>query len=81
MHYDGKSRIGVNLSLRRSIVYVHSSKQKIVTKSSTENELFGLQGTSLLVFIMSPDDASRITSDSYLLFLRVHQVHAEFEFT
>ena len=42
VHVDGKSHTGVTISLGRGTVHVRSSKQKIVTKSSTEAELVGL---------------------------------------
>jgi hypothetical protein len=42
MHVDGKSHTGVTISLGRGTVHVRLSKQKIVTKSSTEAELVGL---------------------------------------
>jgi hypothetical protein len=42
VHADGKSHTGVTISLGRGTVHVRSSKQKIVTKSSTEAELVGL---------------------------------------
>ena len=42
VHADGKSHTGMTISLGRGAVHVRSSKQKIVTKSSTEGELVGL---------------------------------------
>jgi len=42
VHADGKSHTGMTISLGRGAVHVRSSKQKIVTKSSTEAELVGL---------------------------------------
>ena len=41
-HVDGKSHTGVCISLGGGPVFVRSTKQKIVTKSSTESELVGL---------------------------------------
>jgi hypothetical protein len=41
-HVDGKSHTGVCVTLGQGPVYVRSTKQKIVTKSSTEAELVGL---------------------------------------
>jgi hypothetical protein len=45
VHVDGKSHTGVTISLGLGTVHVRSSKQKIVTKSSTEAELVGLSGS------------------------------------
>lgn len=42
VHADGKSHTGLYITLGRGGVFVRSSKQKIVTKSSTEAELVGL---------------------------------------
>ena len=42
VHMDGKSHTGVVLTLGRGPIYCKSSKQKIVTRSSTESELVGL---------------------------------------
>jgi hypothetical protein len=42
MHVDGKSHTGCVITLGRGGVYTRSSKQKIVTKSSTEAELVAL---------------------------------------
>ena len=41
-HVDGKSHTGSIITLGGGPVYVRSTKQKIVTKSSTEAELVGL---------------------------------------
>ena len=40
VHEDGKSHSGMHLSLGLGAFFVKSSKQKIVTKSSTEAELY-----------------------------------------
>ena len=42
VHADGKSHTGVYITLGRGGVFFRSTKQKIVTKSSTESELVGL---------------------------------------
>ena len=42
VHADGKSHTGVYITLGRGGVFFRSTKQKIVTKSSTESELIGL---------------------------------------
>ena len=42
VHHDLKSHTGVVLTLGKGAVYVGSSKQKIVAKSSTEAELIAL---------------------------------------
>ncbi len=39
---DGKSHTGVHITVGRGGVFFRSTKQKIVTKSSTESELIGL---------------------------------------
>ena len=39
---DGKSITGIVIMLGRATIYVKSSKQKIVTRSSTESELVGI---------------------------------------
>jgi hypothetical protein len=45
VHSDFKSRTGGVLSLGKGAIWVHSSKQKLVSKSSTEAELIGLSDT------------------------------------
>ena len=42
VHADGKSHSGTIITLGAGPVYVRSSKQKIVTKSSSEAELVAL---------------------------------------
>ena len=42
VHADGKSHSGVMIALGAGPIYIRSSKQKIVSKSSTEAELIGL---------------------------------------
>jgi hypothetical protein len=42
VHADGKSHTGVYITLGRGGVFFRSTKQKIVTKFSTESELIGL---------------------------------------
>lgn len=42
VHLDGKSHTGAMISLGAGSIYAKSSKQKLVTKSSTEAELVGL---------------------------------------
>ena len=46
VHPDGKSHTGLVISLGRGTVFVRSSKQKIVSKSSTEAELIGLSDST-----------------------------------
>ena len=54
MHPDGKSHTGVCMLLGKGAFYVQSSKQKIVSKSSTESEIIAvsdsLSGTQLLTW-------------------------------
>lgn len=42
IHPDAKGHTGVSISLGRGSIYNRSSKQKLVSKSSTESELVGL---------------------------------------
>ena len=42
MHTDGKSHTGVCMLLGKGAFYVQSSKQKIVSKSSTESEIIAV---------------------------------------
>jgi len=49
VHIDGKSHSGMCVSLGAGPILVKSSKQKIVTKSSTEAELIALSDLSSLV--------------------------------
>lgn len=42
VHDDGKGHTGVSMSLGRGTIYNKSSKQKLVSKSSTESELIGI---------------------------------------
>lgn len=42
VHSDGKSHTGVMIALGDGPIYIRSTKQRIVTKSSTEAELVGL---------------------------------------
>jgi hypothetical protein len=51
IHADGKSHTGVIITLGYGVVYADSSKQKIVSKSSTEAELIGLtDGASQVIW-------------------------------
>ena len=43
IHPDGKSHSGLTLSMGRGTVMAMSKKQSIVTKSSTEDEIVGVQ--------------------------------------
>ena len=42
LYADGKSVTGVLIMISNAPIFVKSSKQKIVTKSSTESELVGI---------------------------------------
>ena len=46
VHMDGKSHTGVCISLGKGCVYANSSKQKLVTRSSTEAELVALSDSA-----------------------------------
>ena len=46
VHADGKSHTGASISLGRGAIYTRSTKQKIVSKSSTEAELIALSDSS-----------------------------------
>ena len=46
VHVDGKSHTGTVITLGKGIVYAKSSKQKVVSKSSTEAELIGLSDSA-----------------------------------
>ena len=46
VHVDGKSHTGAAISLGNGIVYAKASKQKVVSKSSTEAELIGLSDSA-----------------------------------
>jgi hypothetical protein len=51
IHVDGKSHTGVIITLGYGVIYADSSKQKIVSKSSTEAELIGLtDGASIVIW-------------------------------
>jgi hypothetical protein len=51
VHGDAKSNTGVMITLGRGPVFVKSSKQKVVSKSSTEGELIGLSdGSSQVIW-------------------------------
>lgn len=50
VHLDCKSHTGAGVTLRHGIFMPMSSKQKLVSRSSTEEELIG--GADMLVFIM-----------------------------
>lgn len=49
VHGDGKSHTGSIITLGKGAIHGKSSKQKIVTKSSTEAELIGLSDAATLV--------------------------------
>ena len=42
VHWDAKSQTGLNISLGKGPIFAKSTKQKLVSKSSTEAELIGL---------------------------------------
>lgn len=46
IHIDGKSHTGACISLGKGVSYARSTKQKIVSKSSTEAELIALSDSS-----------------------------------
>jgi hypothetical protein len=46
VHVDGKSHTGAVITLGKGVVYAKSSKQKVVSKSSTEAELIALSDSS-----------------------------------
>ena len=51
VHGDGKSHSGMTVTLGGGPIYVKSTKQKIVTKSSTESELVALSdGASVVIW-------------------------------
>ncbi len=45
-HADGKGHTGLNISLGAGSIHAESSKQKLVSKSSTETELIGLSDSA-----------------------------------
>ena len=49
LHFDVISRGGIVLMLNGAVIYARSSKQKHITKSSTEAELVTLDDTAMVV--------------------------------
>ena len=51
VHVDGKSHTGIAISLGHSYIYVHFGKQKLVSCSFTEADLFGLsEGAGITIW-------------------------------
>jgi hypothetical protein len=52
IHIDGKSHSGICVTLGRGAIYSRSTKQKIVTRSSTEAELVAANDSSTILFAL-----------------------------
>jgi hypothetical protein len=87
VHADGKSHTGTAITLGKGAVYAKSSKQKVVSKSSTEAELIGLSDSASQViwtreFIIGQGyqlDAATIFQDNMSTMAMVKKGHSNSE--
>ena len=87
VHADGKSHTGTAITLGSGVVFAKSTKQKVVSKSSTEAELIGLSDSASQViwtreFLMGQGyqlDAATIFQDNMSTIAMVKRGHSSSE--